>query len=47
MGTISVTADGIECQRWDSQEPHQHGYTDARQFPDRDFNASANYCRSL
>ena len=38
-GTVHTTRDGIECQRWDSQVPHEHWLgeivTDA-----------ANYCRN-
>lgn len=26
-GNVSRTESGLECQRWDAQEPHMHGYT--------------------
>ncbi|XP_061196140.1 uncharacterized protein LOC133204428 [Saccostrea echinata] len=42
-GNISVTVSGKTCQRWDSQTPHSHYYTD--RLPG---NASIheNYCRN-
>nr|XP_060612606.1 hepatocyte growth factor-like [Anolis sagrei ordinatus] len=27
-GTVSTIWSGIECQRWDSQMPHQHNFTE-------------------
>ena len=35
-GTVAVTASGRVCQRWDSQEPHGHEFSD---LPE-------NYCRN-
>uniref|UniRef100_A0ACB8GB38 Uncharacterized protein n=1 Tax=Sphaerodactylus townsendi TaxID=933632 RepID=A0ACB8GB38_9SAUR len=43
QGKISQTESGIECQAWDSQEPHSHGYY-ASTFPDKDL--KKNYCRN-
>ena len=44
-GTISVTRQNIDCQRWDSQNPHEHGYTDPSLFPDATLADAANFCR--
>ena len=45
-GTFAVTQQGIDCQRWDSQHPHAHGYTDPARFPDDTLADAANYCRA-
>merc|ERR1719396_265533 len=42
-GTISTTASGLECQRWDTKDPHTHNRT-PQNFPDSDL--SENYCRN-
>ncbi|XP_036173790.1 plasminogen [Myotis myotis] len=42
-GTISRTKSGLECQAWDSQTPHAHGYIPAK-FPSK--NLKMNYCRN-
>ncbi|KAK1337879.1 hypothetical protein QTO34_000980 [Cnephaeus nilssonii] len=42
-GTISRTMSGLECQAWDSQTPHAHGYIPAK-FPSK--NLKRNYCRN-
>lgn len=42
-GTVSVTASGKECQRWDSQSPHQHSRTPVN-YPWSGLDA--NYCRN-
>ncbi|OXB57260.1 hypothetical protein ASZ78_007520 [Callipepla squamata] len=42
-GVISTTASGLECQRWDSQQPHSHGYL-PENFPEKDL--KMNYCRN-
>ena len=45
-GKVSVTQAGIDCQRWDSQHPHTHGYTDPARFADDTLADAANYCRA-
>ena len=45
-GTVAVTQQGIDCQRWDSQHPHAHGYTDPARFADDTLADAANYCRA-
>ncbi|XP_078694968.1 plasminogen-like isoform X2 [Branchiostoma floridae x Branchiostoma belcheri] len=40
-GTVSVTATGATCQRWDSQTPHRHTMTPAK-YP----SLEQNYCRN-
>ncbi|XP_051711119.2 plasminogen [Oryctolagus cuniculus] len=42
-GKISKTMSGIECQAWDSQSPHAHGYIPSK-FPNK--NLKKNYCRN-
>ncbi|XP_048210357.1 plasminogen [Perognathus longimembris pacificus] len=42
-GKISKTASGRECQAWDSQSPHAHGYLPSK-FPNK--NLKMNYCRN-
>ena len=44
--TISSTLSGLTCQRWDSQSPHKHHYTDPSFFPDATLEDVANYCRT-
>lgn len=52
LGTVSQTLSGRTCQRWDSQFPHQHFYTEIEMFPDYSVNPDhdiadvSNYCRS-
>ncbi|XP_078684300.1 hepatocyte growth factor-like [Branchiostoma floridae x Branchiostoma belcheri] len=41
-GKVSVSKDGIPCQRWDSQTPHQHDIPS--RFPNTELNE--NYCRN-
>ncbi|XP_074165484.1 plasminogen isoform X1 [Sminthopsis crassicaudata] len=43
QGTISTTESGIQCQAWDSQEPHSHEYLPSK-FPNK--NLKKNYCRN-
>nr|XP_015803025.2 plasminogen [Nothobranchius furzeri] len=43
-GKISTTENGFTCQRWDSQEPHNHGYNPTA-LPDKFL--EENYCRNL
>ena len=45
-GTVSVTQQVIACQRWDSQQPHAHAYTNPARFPDDTLVDAANYCRA-
>ncbi|XP_075604620.1 plasminogen [Balearica regulorum gibbericeps] len=42
-GEVSRTESGLECQRWDAQEPHMHGFT-SKHFPQKDL--KMNYCRN-
>ncbi|XP_071596575.1 plasminogen-like isoform X2 [Heliangelus exortis] len=42
-GEISRTESGLECQHWDAQEPHMHGFT-PKHFPEKDL--KMNYCRN-
>ncbi len=30
QGKVGVTSAGLECQRWDSQSPHEHGFDKVR-----------------
>ena len=32
VGTVAITDAGYICQRWDSQYPHSHTYTDPDYF---------------
>ena len=45
-GTVSSTLNGLTCQRWDSQHPHQHQYTDHNLFPEATLEDAGNYCRT-
>ncbi|NXT90407.1 PLMN protein, partial [Anhinga rufa] len=40
---VATTVSGLECQRWDSQQPHSHGYL-PENFPEKDL--KMNYCRN-
>ncbi|XP_066104612.1 plasminogen [Saccopteryx bilineata] len=42
-GNISSTTSGLECQSWDSQTPHAHGFIPSK-FPSK--NLRKNYCRN-
>ncbi|KAM7395988.1 hypothetical protein PAMA_007324 [Pampus argenteus] len=42
-GKISTTENGFTCQRWDSQEPHNHGYIPSA-LPEKYL--EENYCRN-
>ncbi|XP_026556843.1 hepatocyte growth factor isoform X1 [Pseudonaja textilis] len=42
-GTVNTIWSGIECQRWDSQVPHQHNFTQEN-FKCKDLRE--NYCRN-
>ena len=44
---VNVPLPGFMCQRWDSQVPHTHPYTDPAMFPhDGTIADAANYCRN-
>lgn len=45
-GKINVTHNGRKCQRWDSQFPNVHEFTDPALFPDKTLTDAANFCRS-
>ncbi|KAF4796290.1 hypothetical protein TURU_085266 [Turdus rufiventris] len=42
-GVVATTESGLKCQRWDSQQPHSHGYL-PENFPEKDL--KENYCRN-
>ncbi|KAI4582599.1 hypothetical protein MJG53_009150 [Ovis ammon polii x Ovis aries] len=42
-GKIAKTVSGRDCQSWDSQSPHAHGYIPSK-FPSK--NLKMNYCRN-
>nr|XP_057933860.1 hepatocyte growth factor-like [Doryrhamphus excisus] len=42
-GTMNVTPEGVTCQRWDSQFPHQHSFI-PRHFKCKDLRE--NFCRN-
>ncbi|KAA8582862.1 hypothetical protein FQN60_015408 [Etheostoma spectabile] len=43
LGKISTTEKGFTCQRWDSQKPHNHGYSPSA-LPEKYL--EENYCRN-
>ena len=45
-GTLNVTKDGLACQRWDTQHPHQHTRNNDVMFPDDTVSDAENYCRN-
>ena len=45
-GTMTYTLNGLTCQRWDSQSPHRHHYTNPGLFPEETVEEVANYCRT-
>ena len=47
LGTRSITRTDKPCQRWDSQSPHEHDFTDPDLFPDEDLEAAGSYCRYI
>ena len=44
-GIANRTTQGLACQRWDSQTPRTHSYTDPAQFPEAILEEAGNYCR--
>ena len=40
------TKSGLQCQRWDSQSPHEHMFTDVANFPDANITDAEAFCRS-
>uniref|UniRef100_A0A8B9ZB46 Plasmin n=1 Tax=Buteo japonicus TaxID=224669 RepID=A0A8B9ZB46_9AVES len=44
-GEVSRTESGLECQRWDTQEPHMHGFT-LKQPCLQTKDLKMNYCRN-
>ena len=45
-GYLNITEEGLPCQRWDAQFPHEHDDTDAENFPDDSLSDANNYCRN-
>ena len=45
-GHESQTVTNKTCQRWDTQTPHSHPYTDPDSFPDTTLDGAANKCRN-
>ncbi|KAL4229347.1 hypothetical protein ACF0H5_012386 [Mactra antiquata] len=43
-GSMNLTRSGKECQRWDTQIPHSHNFTD-KDFPEAVLSDVENYCR--
>jgi len=46
LGDVTVTKSGYECQRWDSQTPWKHTYTDDSLYSDVTVKAAGNRCRN-
>ena len=46
VGSLSHSETGRTCQRWDSQSPHNHSYSDVSKFPEDELSAARNYCRN-
>ena len=44
-GQRMCTTTGIACQRWSSQNPHKHNFTNGAMFPEKSVTAAAAYCR--
>jgi hypothetical protein len=44
-GNHSVTEGGYTCQRWDSQYPHAHNYSDGYLFREMNITKVSNFCR--
>ena len=45
-GTLSITTNGRQCQRWDQQSPHQQPWNNPANFPSGDLVAEKNFCRN-
>ena len=45
-GEVSKTISGKTCQRWDSQLPNSHNFTDPNFFPENNLPEASNYCRN-
>ncbi len=47
QGNVSVTENGLACQRWDQQTPHtpHADFGHDNKYPDGSISAAANYCR--
>ena len=46
IGNRATTISNRPCQRWDSQYPHRHPYTDPDYFPDNTLFEANNFCRN-
>ena len=46
LGEANQTIDGIPCQRWSSQTPHHHDYTDPNTYWDDKIEDAGSFCRN-
>ncbi|CAH1777797.1 unnamed protein product, partial [Owenia fusiformis] len=46
QGKLSTSRNHKICQRWDSQTPHRHNFTDSSLFPDDSLEMAGNACRN-
>ena len=46
VGITNVTPSERDCQRWDSQNPHEHSRNNIDDFPETQLEDAANFCRN-